>query len=84
MNQTVVQTLSLGSLQANKTSSVIDRYILSLEAAAADLGCQGRVECPCGDGSWRALVYFGAVEKVWVGWNVCKQRTPLKGVHWGC
>lgn len=30
MNQALVQTLSLGSLQTNKTSSVTDRYILSL------------------------------------------------------
>lgn len=34
------------------------------------------------DGSWRELVYFRAAEKIWVGWNVCKKRSPLKGVHW--
>lgn len=41
MNQAVAHTLSLGSVQTNKTPSVIDRHILSLDAAASDLGCQG-------------------------------------------
>lgn len=33
-------------------------------------------------GSLRELVYCRAVEKGWVGWNVCKQRAPCKGIHW--
>lgn len=75
MNQALVQTLSLESLQT-ETFSVIDRYSLSYKGKFP-----GKRSVPIGvgvGGSW----LISGLEKVWVGRNACTQRTLLS-VHTG-
>ena len=79
VNQALVQTLALGSLQT-KTFCYRQMHSDSI-SSGIKFGVPGKSEVSMWDGAWRELVYFRAVEKVWVICNVCKQRPPLKGVR---